>query len=193
MSSLDDLTHSDLMTAGWDAMDRRDYDDAFPIFMALRASGDTDVFNVLGWMLENGEGCEKNLNDAVEMFRMSAEQGSQYGLIGLGDLLVDRGDFAEARLAFEQGVAKGHVLSIARLGKLLTNEGNTSEAKQRGLSLLNAAASKGQVMAKRTLLGLELAATKSTIGKATIWFQILWLSLSTFRAFSRDPHSERFQ
>ena len=193
MSSLDDLTYSDLSAAGWDAMDRRDFDDAFPIFMALRTSGDTHVFNALGWMLENGEGCEKNLCDAVEMFRMSAEQGSQYGAIGLGDLLVDSGDFAGARLAFEQGVSQGHVQSMARLGRLLANEGNSAEAKQRGLKLLNTAASKGQVIARRTLLGLELAATRSTINKASIWFQIFWLGLSNFPALLRDPDSERWR
>lgn len=193
MSSLDEVNYSDLSAAGWDAMDRRDFRDAFPIFMALRTSGDTHVFNALGWMLENGEGCEKSLYDAVEMFRMSAAQGSRYGAIGLGDLLVISGDFAGARLAFEQGVSQGHVQSMARLGRLLTNEGNSAEAKQRGLKLLNMAAAKGQIMAKRTLLGLELSVTKSIINKATIWCQIFWLGLSNFPALLRDPDFERWR
>lgn len=189
MSSKNAAADGEMKDHAWTAMERGDYRAAFVNFHALLPTDDTAILNALGWMRERGEGCSKDLDQAALFYRQSADAGSHYGLLGLGDVLNDCGKKDDAQAIYEKGALQGHAPSMWRLGKMLLEDERASDEKERGLSLLRDASDKANIFARRTLLGYEMRNAKSPVKKALIGIQILRLAISGIPRYVRDPLS----
>ena len=187
MTTTDTRTESQIKDDAWAAMQRDDYETAFRDFSALLPSKEPDVLNALGWMCDRGEGHSKDLEQAAVYYRQSAETGSQYGLLGLGDVLSDLGRESEARSVYEEGASQRYTPAMWRLGRILIRDGRTPSERQRGISLLQEAAGESSISARRTLLGLEMKQSRSIFGKAWVGVRILRLVISGFPRYVRDP------
>ncbi|QZD88868.1 hypothetical protein K3148_08330 [Qipengyuania aurantiaca] len=187
MTTTDTRTESLIKDDAWAAMQRYDYETAFRDFSALLPSNEPDVLNALGWMCEMGEGHSKDLEQAAVYYRQSAQTGSQYGLLGLGDVLSDLGRESEARSVYEEGAAQGYTPAMCRYGRILVGDDRSPSERQQGVVLLQEAAAEGNILARRTLLGLEMKKSTSIVGKAWVGFQILRLVISGVPKFARDP------
>lgn len=187
MTTTNTRTERHIKDDAWDAMQRYDYETAFAQFSTLLPNDEPNVLNALGWMCEMGEGCDKDLEQAALYYRQSADAGSQYGLLGLGDVLSDLGRKREARSVYEEGASQGYSPAMCRLGRILSEDGRSPSEMQRGVSLLREAAGQGNIFARRTLLGLEAKKSRSIIRKAWVSLQILRLAISVFSKYVRDP------
>lgn len=187
MATTDTRTEKQIKDDAWGAMQRYDYETAFRDFSALLPNNEPDVLDALGWMCERGEGHSKDLEQAAFYYRQSAEIGSQYGLLGLGDVLTDLGKKREARSVYEEGASQGYIPAMWRLGRILIEDSRTPSERQQGVSLLEEAAGEGSLFARRTLLGLEMKKSRSFIGKAWVGLKILRLGISGLPKHLRDP------
>ena len=187
MTTTDTRTERQIKDDAWAAMQRYDYENAFADFSALLPNNEPNVLNALGWMCERGEGCSQDLEQAAFYYRQSADAGSQYGLLGLGDVLSDIGKKREARSVYEEGSNQGYTPAMCRLGRILVEDDRSPSERQQGVSLLQEAAAEGNMFARRTLLGLEMKKSRSIIGKAWIRLQILRLVISAVPKYVRDP------
>ncbi|WP_421524926.1 tetratricopeptide repeat protein [Pseudomonas yamanorum] len=79
------------------------------------------AINMIGRCLENGWGCEVDLEDSARHYRKAADLGLDWGLYNYGQLLtrgrgVER-DLVAAYELFRQAAAKGHAKSMNLLGR----------------------------------------------------------------------------
>lgn len=181
----------ELQDAAWDAWERGDYRTAFANFSAHLPTDDTYILDALGWMLDRGKGCSKDLDQAALFYRRSADLGSRYGLLALGDVLRQSDKIDEARAIYEEGAYHGFTPSMSRLGSMLTKDGRNLDERERGIMLLKEASFKGHIFAQRALLSIDMRSATSLFGKAAILFKIVNLIIRGTAAFARDPHSEK--
>lgn len=66
------------LIAGLAAFEAKDYTNAFKLLKPLAAQGDAEAQCIIGNMYDLGLGLERDILEAVEWYRKSAEQG--YGL-----------------------------------------------------------------------------------------------------------------
>lgn len=79
------------------------------------------AINMIGRCLENGWGCEIDLEDSARHYREAADMGLDWGLYNYGQLLtrgrgVER-DLGAAYELFRRAAAKGHAKSMNLLGR----------------------------------------------------------------------------
>ncbi len=70
--------------AGWEALERGDFETALREWRPLAEQGDPKAQYALGFMYANGEGVPKNDAEAVKWFRKAAEQGDPNAQDALG-------------------------------------------------------------------------------------------------------------
>ena len=96
---------------GKDALKRKDYKEAFRLFLPLAEQGNAGAQYNLGSLYSNGKGVPQDYKEAVKWYRLSAEQGDAFAQVKLGYFYtVGQGvpqDYKEAvrlyRLSAEQG------------------------------------------------------------------------------------------
>ena len=95
------------------AIERKDYKEAYRLILPLAEKGDAEAQNNLGVMYDKGEGVPQDYKEAVKWYRLAAEQGDASSQYNLG-VMYDNGqgvpqDYKEAvkwyRFAAEQGDA----------------------------------------------------------------------------------------
>ncbi len=66
-----------------DAYNRQDYETAYKLYLPLAEQGYADAQFNLGLMYEDGEGVSKDYKEAVNWFRLAAEQRHELAQINL--------------------------------------------------------------------------------------------------------------
>ena len=67
----------------WAAFNNKEYAKAYSLFLPLANSGNAKAADVIGWLLDEGKGVEKNIDESIRWYLFAADQGlsrSQYRL-----------------------------------------------------------------------------------------------------------------
>src|SRR5471032_2097285 len=77
--------------------ERGDYDLAFAGFTErLRKKSDALAMHHMGWLAENGRGCEANPESAKDWYRKAVEHGHQASALALSDLAYREAQYRDA-------------------------------------------------------------------------------------------------
>ena len=125
---------------------------AFNAFLELAIDGDADAQTMVGFMLENAEGCETNLEEAVEWYKRAADQRQPIAHFNLGQILrsgmagvVD--NFA-AFNHFMKAAHLGNVHAMFEVAQMLENGVGTSKSFERAVNWYETAAKYGHTEAR---------------------------------------------
>ena len=101
---------------GLDAYNRKDYKEAFRLFLPSAEQGVAEAQYNLGLMYDNGTGVPQDYKEAVRLYRLSAEQGyaqAQYNLgvmYGNGTGVLQ--DYALAHMWFNLSGSNGDKIAV---------------------------------------------------------------------------------
>ncbi|MCQ1571605.1 sel1 repeat family protein [Neorhizobium galegae] len=96
----------------------------------------------------------KDLQKAEYWFSRSNDAGWRHGAFMLARLLYDRGDYPAAFGLFRGAAENDHVPATFWTGYLLSRGEGTTRDEQYGFTLMENAASRGHLTAKRKLIGM---------------------------------------
>jgi TPR repeat protein len=171
-----------------EAVQAGDYERARGLLLPLAGQGSAYAMNVLGWMHEHRKIKGASKTEGATWFRRAAEGGITEGFYYSGMLLLDCGDRAGAREAFERGIALGSLQAMYGLGRCL-EQGETEADQQEALRWLEKAAAGGHFRAKRRLLGIQ--SRKSLLGRIMFLPRLLRLTIRALALHRKDSNSER--
>lgn len=145
----------------------------------------------LGWLYDSGYLGKKDIALAKFYYQKAADLGIGAGCFELARLLYDESDFYASRIIFAKGVETGNIQCLAWYGAMMADgEGGVVDHKN-AYVVLKAAADRGQLLAKRKLLSIELNSTNSIFQRFVLHAKIFLLSLVTVYDTLRDPYSDR--
>ncbi|HJQ62086.1 MAG TPA: hypothetical protein VJ834_04440 [Burkholderiales bacterium] len=79
--------HEQELRQALDALRCRDFDSAFALFHRLATQDNALAQHFLGWMNEQGIGCEVSYSDAVHWWQLAARGGIPEAMVGLAHAL----------------------------------------------------------------------------------------------------------
>jgi TPR repeat protein len=174
--------------SAFEAVEAGDYERAKQLLLPLARQGSANAMNLLGWMHGKGkiEGADKT--EGASWYRKAAEGGVTEAFYHSGTLLLESGDEAGAREAFEKGAALGSMQSMYGLGHCL-DQGKTESEKREALSWFERAAAKGHFPAQRRML--RISAGKSLFNRIMFVPRLLKMTYRGVVLHWKDKHSEK--
>jgi TPR repeat protein len=130
---------------------REDAHKAFLLNAQAAEPGMRDAVLAMGWFYLNGDGVEKDLEEAERWYKKSARQGDPRAMFSLGVMACDSHDYADALIWFKRAADKGHARSLFWLGKLFWRGHGVPLDKKKAMSFFQQGASKKVPAAQRTL------------------------------------------
>ena len=104
--------YGDDFVDGMDAYERKDYKEAFRLFLPLAEQGHAEAQKNLGWMYKKGQGVPQDSKEAVKWYRLSVKQGNADAQYNLG-VMYFKGtgvlqDYALAHMWFNLSGSNGN-------------------------------------------------------------------------------------
>jgi len=132
----------------------QDHTEAIKWFRLAAEQGDNDARNNLAWMYSNGRGVSEDKDEAIRLFTISAQNGSKFAQVSLGELYNGKGtdaDHKEAikwfRLAAEQGDPEAQY----HIGKMYEEGRGVPESRSEAIKWYRLAAERYHQGAKKAL------------------------------------------
>ena len=170
---------------------KQDYESAYPFLLQAADERSSWAASFLGWMFEYGHYVEKNSEEALKYYLLASADGDPDALYRLGLLLVDMKRYLDAEKIFQTGMETGHLGCQYNYGWLLFKSAENESNKSLGERLVQDAASKGHLFAKRKLISIQLRQNRTILGQIKAALQIFALSFAVFREGARDQYSLR--
>ncbi|MFA6032633.1 MAG: hypothetical protein WC889_07015 [Myxococcota bacterium] len=145
----------------------------------------------LGWIYDSGNLGNRDASLAKFYYEKAANLGIGAGYFELARLLYDEGTFSESRILFAKGAESGNIQCLAWYGAMMANGEGGKEDRENAVVILKAAANKGQLLAKRRLLAIELDTADSIFSRVKIYIKIFILSFVTVYEALKNPYSDR--
>ncbi len=130
------------------------YDSGLLKCLELAKAGDTDAKSLAGWMLFNGVGGQKLVDDAEQLLIEAREEGSAYGTYGLAWVSLSRGLPSRCYSLMKESADAGFVPAILDQGRLLAGGIGTKKDLSRAEKCFVSAVRLGHRMAPPCLLEL---------------------------------------
>jgi len=125
---------------------------AFNAFLELAIDGDADAQAMVGFMLENAEGCEANLEEAVEWYKKAADQGQSIAHFNLGQILHSGNagtvDESTAFNHFMKAAHAGNLHAMFKVAQMLEYGVGTPKSLERAATWYETAAKYGHTEAR---------------------------------------------
>ncbi len=158
---------NDVLKIAEELYNKKDYKNSFLQYMNAAKSGHIESQTFVGWMLFNGIGIEKNIDEALYWFKISSDNGSVDGEFYYARTLTSTGKHAEAYKIYYQLSNSGNLASIFRVGHSLIHGKGVEIDCNKGYHYLSIAASEGHVFALREIALLYIGGYKGP------WFRIV--------------------
>lgn len=168
-----------------------DYAAAFPLLREAADEGDPWAAVRLGWMFEYGHHVTKDAEKALHYYGIAATEGEPDTFYRLGSLLEKQGKMANAARVFEEGTKRGHLGCKCSLGWRLFKDADCAADKAKGRELIEDAAAKGHLLAKRRLINIEWSETTSPIQKMRLATKLANLAMLAFKEGFSEPNSSK--
>jgi len=130
------------------------------------------------WCLHLGAGTEKDINEAIRLYRLAADQGYALAMNNLGDLYyhgtnVPRDD-AEAIRWFRLAVQKGNANAANTLGVMYQNGRGVPKNPTEAVALYKMAAEKGHVLGRYNLAVMyrDGSGVGQSYAESARWFKL---------------------
>jgi len=132
---------------------------AFNAFLELAIDGCADSQAMVGFMLENAEGCSANLEEAVEWYKKAADQGQPEACFNLGQILrSEKLGTVDESLAFNyfmKSAHAGNLYAMFEVAQMLENGVGVQKSLERAINWYETAAKYGHEKAKEILNRLQ--------------------------------------
>ena len=143
------------------AVKRNDYKTAAAAFKELAEKGETEGQVGLGLLHLSGQGGEKDINRAIEWFRLAAAQGNRFAQNKLGDQYkigegVER-DYAQAYKWFKLSADQAFASAQSNLGQLYQFGLGVTADEGEAIKWFKLAADQGNSLAKSSLAAIDKA------------------------------------
>ena len=165
------------------------YAAAYPLLLEAADVGFPWAAVRLGWMFEYGHHVTKDAAKAIHYYRIASEEGEPDTFYRLGALLEEQSDLENATRAFQEGAKRGHKGCTYSFGWRLFKDADCLVEKAKGRKLIEDAAAKGHLVAKRRLLTIEWSETSSPIQKMRLAAKVASLSIFAFKEAFSAPSS----
>ena len=142
-----------------EALKRQDYKTAATAYKELVEKGDADAQVGLGMLYMTGQGVEKDINRAIEWFRLAAAQGNRFAQNKLGEQYkigegVER-DYAQAYKWFKLSADQGFATAQSNMGQLYQFGLGVTADEDEALKWFKLAADQGNSLAKSSLAAIN--------------------------------------
>jgi TPR repeat protein len=148
------------------AVKRSDYKTAAAAFKELAEKGETEGQVGLGLLHLSGQGVEKDINRAIEWFRLAAAQGNRFAQNKLGEQYkigegVER-DYAQAYKWFKLSADQAFASAQSNLGQLYQFGLGVTADEGEAIKWFKLAADQGNSLAKSSLAAIDKARAEKT-------------------------------
>ncbi|HSC79393.1 MAG TPA: tetratricopeptide repeat protein [Chitinolyticbacter sp.] len=169
------------------------YDQAWGLYQRLADVGVTDAYLLLGWMAQNGLGCEKDMDKAFQLYLAAGESGNSDGWYRAGKVMLSNGLSKEGYDLVEKAANLGYVPAIYRKAKLLLNGRGTQENRADALELYKMAAHKNHIFSLRDLGVILILGEDGFVGRFLgVWYYLKAFFLAIVYG-AKDQFDERLQ
>jgi TPR repeat protein len=115
-------------------------------YLALAEQG--SLWSMVRAAFASGTGTPPDLAQAEKWYRCAYENGSDEGLLQLGDYYVKTGQFAKAEEVFKTGVERGLTPALYRLAWAYSKSGQWPQKREEALVLLERSSAAGDLYGK---------------------------------------------
>ena len=122
-----------------------------PIIQSAAEKGDAFAQYILGECYFSGYGVQKNINESIHWYTLSADQGQRFAQAKLGAYYYDQNNFTKALFYFNDSAAQGYAFAQRRLGLLYYDGEGVSQNYQEAIKLFTLAANQGDMIAQYKL------------------------------------------
>jgi len=152
---------------------------AFNAFLELAIDGDADAQAMVAYMLENAEGCESNLEEAIEWYKKAADQGQPIAHFNLGQILRSgKGGTVDESAAFNhfifmKAAHAGNLHAMFEVAQMLEYGVGTPKSLERAATWYETAAKYGHTEAQNSIGAMyqEGYGVPQDYAKAFEWYE----------------------
>ena len=174
----------------FEAYDKGNYEDAYPVLSRLAEEGDVQSLLAVGWMCETGAVHIPDPETARKYYQRAADSGSADAINRLGRLLLSEGYVVQARSTFELGAERGITSCMYHLGRVLLRNPTNENDAENGIKCLEKAANRGHLFAKRQILSIKWSSTNSIFTRSFIFLKVVLLISSFLKEGILNPNSD---
>lgn len=177
--------YADEKLAG-EALEDEAYEQAIGLLMPLAEHNSGYALLCLGYIYEKGLTVAPDGDAARSYYERAIAQGSADAHCHLGYLLLEQGEEARARAAFEAGAELGDLSSMSHLGRMIVDGRGGPTNLDAGTAWLEKAAAGGHIFAQMHLLVMKERKAKSIFEKLSLRMKRLPLAMKWTREMSKD-------
>ena len=174
----------------FEAYDKGNYEDAYPVLSRLAEEGDVQSLLAVGWMCETGAVHIPDPETARKYYQRAADSGSADAINRLGRLLLSEGYVVQARSTFELGAERGITSCMYHLGRVLLRNPTNENDAENGIKWLEKAAHRGHLFAKRKIFSIQWSSTKSIITRSFIFLRFVSFLFVVLKEGILHPNSD---
>lgn len=161
------------------------FEEAIRLLRPLAERNSEYALLALGSMCETGATGAPDKEAARSYYERAIAHGSAAAHCQLGYLLLEQGEEAQARAAFEAGAERGDLPSMSRLGRMMAEGRGGPVDLDGGTAWLQKAAAQGHIFAQRELLAIEERNANSLREKLSVKKRIVALAIKGAREMSK--------
>ena len=170
---------------------KKNYSEAYPIYMQFASIGDTDCQVFVCHMLLEGLGVKQNIEDAEQWCKKASESGDPEAIFFLGKVYAKKKQYEEMRKYFQISAEKEYSPALYRLGKMYDDGLIRPIDDKKAMEYYEQASELGHLVARKLVIKELLLGKRGISG----WFRGLYLLLTyvfvAFEAFKEDPDTEK--
>lgn len=170
-----------------------DYEQAFPIYLAMAQAGHREAQIFIGWQYQHGLGVTPDENTAGYWFTQAALQHSAEAEFCLARLAAARRDFDGAFRHYSTAADQGYSPALIRLGWIYETGRSVPADRERAMAYYKQAAQAGNVFGKRALALQWMRGHGGMLRRVQGVFLFSWTLLVALYIASTDPHSEKLR
>lgn len=187
------LSVEEVEKLAFEAIQSEKYDDAYNILLPLSEKNSGYALSVIGSFYETGTIVPIDKNIARSYYEKAVKEEYITAFCRLGDLLVEIGDTAQARIIFESGAKLDSLPCMYQIGVMMIEGQGGAVDQTQGREWLRKAAEKGHIFSQRRIIGFEIRESKSIVSKIIAALKILGLMLPAFKEHMKNPDSNRIK
>ena len=136
-NSVDELSDTEILEKAIELNGKKEYDDAFPMFMKVAETGNSYAQEWVGHCYRHGQGIIQNDIEAFKWYFKSAEAGRRSAQYTVGESYQDgigvKRDVIEAKGWYQKAVAGGHEYSKKALDRLEADTNPDDQLSKEGM------------------------------------------------------------
>ncbi len=168
------------------------YEDAYTLCKNAASQGDIKCRRFLGWMNYTGNGCKKDFEVALEMFKKAADQNDAEAFFGIGSVYYAQQEYSQALANFEKASDLGFTPAMVRVGLMYVKALGCTQDLLKAKLLYKRAANKGSLAGRAAYAGFLFHGHDGMLGRLKSIPIFIFLLISTIKEANNNANSQTF-